>query len=89
MPTATVPYSITTNVEIPEPLYCGLTRFLEQHPQWSQEQAFTAALGIFLLQHDQPDDATISAYIAAFPLPVVSDHLLVNTAIAKVVQPPT
>ena len=37
--------------EIPEDLHTALRAFIETHPGWDQDRAFSAALSLFLLQN--------------------------------------
>lgn len=46
---------ITILAEIPEPLHEALQIYLEQHPNWDCDRALTAALSLFLLQHQCSD----------------------------------
>ncbi|NEQ53716.1 MAG: DUF2811 domain-containing protein [Leptolyngbya sp. SIO3F4] len=43
--------TISTVVEVPEPLHLSIQDYLETHPNWSQERLTQAALSLFLLQN--------------------------------------
>lgn len=49
--------------ELPEALHTSLTHYLEQHPDWDQDQVLTAALSLFLLQNGDCDRSTTSVYL--------------------------
>lgn len=49
--------------ELPETLHTSLTHYLEQHPDWDQDQVLTAALSLFLLQNGECDRQTTSVYL--------------------------
>jgi predicted TPR repeat methyltransferase len=49
--------------ELPETLHVSLTHYLEQHPDWDQDQVLTAALSLFLLQNGECDRQTTSVYL--------------------------
>lgn len=49
--------------ELPEALHTSLTHYLEQHPDWDQDQVLTAALSLFLLQNGECDRQTTSVYL--------------------------
>lgn len=43
--------TISLLVEVPEALHDALSVFLELHPDWDQDRAMAAALGLFLTQN--------------------------------------
>jgi predicted TPR repeat methyltransferase len=49
--------------DLPEALHNSLTQYLEQHPDWDQDQVLTAALSLFLLQNGECDRQTTSVYL--------------------------
>lgn len=42
---------VSLETEMPEVLFDGMCRFLQQHPDWDQYQLITAALAFFLYQN--------------------------------------
>lgn len=44
--------SVSILAEIPEDLHYSLKNYLESHPNWDQDQVFTVALSLFLLQNE-------------------------------------
>jgi predicted TPR repeat methyltransferase len=49
--------------DLPEALHSALTLYLDQHPDWDQDQVLTAALSLFLLQNGECDRQTTSVYL--------------------------
>jgi hypothetical protein len=45
--------SISTIVEVKEPLHSALQRFLDTHSEWDQDRLLNAAISLFLLQNSQ------------------------------------
>lgn len=43
-------------VEVPEELHETLQRYLDTHPTWTQQRAFSAALSLFLMQNHGSND---------------------------------
>ena len=43
--------TVSILAEIPEDLHTSLRCYLERHPDWDQDRAFSAALSLFLLQN--------------------------------------
>lgn len=43
--------TVSILAEIPEDLHVSLKGYLEGHPDWDQDRAFSAALSLFLLQN--------------------------------------
>jgi predicted TPR repeat methyltransferase len=54
---------ISILTDLPEALHNSLIRYLEQHPDWDQDQVLTAALSLFLLQNGECDRQTTSVYL--------------------------
>ncbi|MBE9078888.1 DUF2811 domain-containing protein [Romeria aff. gracilis LEGE 07310] len=55
--------NISILAEIPEDLHESLKSFLESHPAWDQDRAFSAALSLFLLQNGDSDRRTSRIYL--------------------------
>lgn len=55
--------TISILAEIPEDLHESLKSFLESHPAWDQDRAFSAALSLFLLQNGDSDRRTSRIYL--------------------------
>ena len=55
--------TISILAEIPEELHESLKQYLESHPTWDQDRAFSAALSLFLLQNGESDRATSRIYL--------------------------
>lgn len=49
--------------EIPEDLQNSLSEFLDSHPSWDQDRAFSAAISLFLLQNGKKDKTTSRIYL--------------------------
>ena len=49
--------------EVPEGLYESLKTFLNNHPEWNQDQVFSSALSQFLLQNGNADPEVSKIYI--------------------------
>lgn len=49
--------SVSILTELPEELHKSLKHYLEDHPSWDQDQVFTAALSLFLLQNNSDSDS--------------------------------
>ena len=62
-----LPMNITISIlaEIPEELHESLKQYLENHPTWDQDRAFSAALSLFLLQNGESDRSTSRIYLNA------------------------
>jgi len=43
--------TVSLLIEVPESLHSALSHFLEVHPNWDQDRAIAAALGLFLCQN--------------------------------------
>ncbi|BAY58096.1 MULTISPECIES: DUF2811 domain-containing protein [Leptolyngbya] len=54
---------ISILTDLPEALHTSLTQYLEQHPDWDQDQVLTAALSLFLLQNGECDRQITSVYL--------------------------
>lgn len=50
-------------VEVPEHLHEALQRYLDTHPAWNQERAFSAALALFLMQNGGSDRGVNRTYL--------------------------
>lgn len=50
--------TVTLLTELPESLHHLLTEYLEQHPNWDQDQVLTAALSLFLMHSSDRTEAT-------------------------------
>lgn len=42
-------------VEVPEELHEAIQAYLDSHPNWNQQRAFSAALSLFLMQNGSSD----------------------------------
>ena len=49
--------------EIPEDLQQALQEFLDDHPEWSQDRVFNAALSLFLLQKNSARKVAGRVYV--------------------------
>jgi hypothetical protein len=47
--------AISLEAEVPEVLFDGMRRFIEEHPTWDQYRLITSALASFLFQHGCKD----------------------------------
>jgi hypothetical protein len=54
---------VTLEAEVPELLFQGLRRFLDNHPQWDQYSVITSALAGFLFQHGCQDRSVAKHYL--------------------------
>ncbi|MEB3229658.1 MAG: DUF2811 domain-containing protein [Leptolyngbyaceae bacterium] len=52
--------TVSILAEIPEDLHLSLTSYLEGHPDWDQDRAFSAALSLFLLQNGHSNNLEAS-----------------------------
>ena len=50
-------------VEVPEDLHQSLQSFLDTHPTWNQQRAFSAALSLFLMQNGCSDQKINRIYL--------------------------
>lgn len=50
-------------VEIPEELHEAIQGYLDSHPTWNQQRAFSAALSLFLMQNGASDRAINRIYL--------------------------
>ncbi|MEM9947992.1 MAG: DUF2811 domain-containing protein [Cyanobacteria bacterium P01_D01_bin.36] len=55
--------TISTNVEILEPLHKAAQQFLEDHPDWNQDRIVQAALSLFLMQNGVNEAQVNSVYL--------------------------
>lgn len=55
--------TVSVLAEIPEELHDSLRNYLEAHPTWNQDRAFSHALALFLLQNGVEDRALSRAYL--------------------------
>jgi hypothetical protein len=54
---------ISLHAELPEELHDVLLDYLEQHPSWTQDRVFSAALSLFLMQNGQCDRSVNRIYL--------------------------
>lgn len=54
---------ITLSVEVPEALHDQLQKYLDDHPDWDCDRAWTAAMAIFLLQNGDCDRKSARIYL--------------------------
>ncbi len=55
--------TISTNVEIPQPLDDAVTEYLEKHPNWDRERFTKAAFSVFLMQNGSSDRTVNRTYL--------------------------
>ncbi|NER80392.1 MAG: DUF2811 domain-containing protein [Leptolyngbya sp. SIO1D8] len=55
--------NVSLIAEIPEPLAEQLQAYLDTHPGWSQQRAFSAAISLFLLQSGNSDRQVSRTYL--------------------------
>ncbi|MGB5134238.1 MAG: DUF2811 domain-containing protein [Prochlorococcaceae cyanobacterium] len=55
--------AISLEAEVPEVLFEGMRRFIDQHPQWDQYHVMTSALAGFLFQHGCKDACVQQHYL--------------------------
>ncbi|MCP9928421.1 DUF2811 domain-containing protein [Cyanobium sp. CH-040] len=63
MPEPTPDVAISLEAEVPEVLFEGMRRFIDQHPQWDQYRLVTSALAGFLFQHGCKDPCVQQHYL--------------------------
>jgi hypothetical protein len=49
---------VTILADLPESLHTSLVHYLDQHPNWDQDQVLTAALSLFLMQNGECGDSS-------------------------------
>ncbi len=54
-PAQSIGPAISLEAEVPEVLFDGMRRFIEEHPSWDQYRLITSALASFLFQHGCKD----------------------------------
>lgn len=59
---------VSLETEMPEVLFDGMRRFLQNHPDWDQYQVITAALAFFLFQNGSDHSCVSQHYLESiFP----------------------
>ena len=54
---------VSLEAEVPEVLFDGMRRFLQNHPDWDQYQVITSALAVFLFQNGSDHGCVSKHYL--------------------------